>query len=110
MKMRMLACAALLAAGLAAPPCFAECVLPRPPSRIPNGASASQQEMLQAMQTLKQYNADVTEYLQCLEFEQRRGRLDVNVGVHEHNSAVDELAKVAGQFNEQVRIFKSTHG
>ncbi len=109
MRIRTLACVTLLA-GLAAAPCFADCTLPPPPSRIPNGAKASEQEMLRAMQTLKQYDADVAEYLQCLDFEQRRGRLDSGAGTRRHNLAVDQLAKVAGEFNEQVRIFKSTHG
>ena len=46
----------LLAAVLtyaASLPAHADCVLPPAPSKIPDGNTASQQEMLTAMQTLK---------------------------------------------------------
>ena len=52
----------LLAAVLAyaaSLPAHADCVLPPAPSKIPDGTTASQQEMLTAMQTLKEYNGDV---------------------------------------------------
>ena len=37
----------------------ADCVLPPAPSKIPDGKTASEQEMVTAMQTLKEYNAVV---------------------------------------------------
>ncbi len=87
----------------------AECVLPAPPSHVPDGGSANEQEMMAAMETLKKYNADVTEYTQCLEFEQRRSLISTADQEHHRNLAVDTLAGVAARFNEQVRRFKARH-
>jgi len=102
-------------AAAAAACCFslaasADCVLPPAPSKIPDGNSASEQEMITAMQTLKEYNADVDTYLKCLEFETKQNRLSAGDQEKMHNSAVDTLQKVAAKFNEQVRTFKSKKG
>ena len=99
-------------AAAAAAYCFsfaahADCVLPPAPSKIPDGSSASEQEMVTAMQTLKEYNADVATYLKCLEFETKQNRLSAGEQEKLHNTAVDTLQKVATKFNEQVRTFKA---
>ena len=88
----------------------ADCVLPAAPSRIPDGSSATEQEMVAAMRTLKQYNDDVNEYTQCLEFEERRNRITFEEQEKHRDLALNTLAAVAGQFNEQVRRFKARHG
>jgi hypothetical protein len=98
-----------LLAGIALP-AHADCLLPPPPSKIPNGSTASQQEMVTAMETLKEYNGDVTVYLKCLEFEAKENRLSTSVRDLRHDSAVVKLQEVAEKFNEQVRLFKSKHG
>ena len=88
----------------------ADCVLPPAPSKIPDGKTASEQEMVTAMQTLKEYNGDVDTYAKCLEFEakqNRMSRLDVD---RMHNAAVEALQKIAAKFNEQVRTFKAKSG
>ena len=46
----------------------AECAPPTP-STIPDGSTASEQEMLAAMKAFKQYDAEATAYLKCLETE-----------------------------------------
>ena len=105
---RMLAVAT--AAYLVSFAAHADCVLPPAPSKIPDGSSASEQEMITAMQTLKEYNADVDTYLKCLEFETTQTRLSAGDQEKLHNTAVDTLQKVASKFNEQVRTFKSKKG
>jgi hypothetical protein len=100
---------ALVAALLYSLSAAAECVLPAAPSRIPDGSSATEQEMVAAMRTLKHYNDDVTEYTQCLEFEEHRNRLSVDVRQKRKDLALNTLAAVAAQFNEQVRRFKARH-
>src|SRR5580692_3837446 len=87
----------------------AACLLPAPPSRIPDGSSATEQEMVAAMRTLKQYNDDVSEYTKCLEFEQRRNRISFDDQTKHRDIALNTLATVAAQFNEQVRRFKARH-
>jgi hypothetical protein len=87
-----------------------DCVLPPAPSKIPDGASANEQEMVSAMQTLKQYNGDVDTYLKCLDFEQKQNRLSRSEEERKHNEAVDAMTKIAAKFNEQVRTFKAKSG
>jgi hypothetical protein len=103
-------CATLLMALVSAAPAFADtCILPPAPSKVPDGTSASEQEMLTAMATLKQYDGDVNVYLKCLEFEEKQNRLSSSDREKNHNTAVAQLEKVASKFNEQVRVFKSKH-
>jgi hypothetical protein len=90
--------------------CAAGCLLPAAPSRIPDGSSATEQEMVAAMRTLKQYNEDVSEYTKCLDFEQKRNRMSFDDSNKSRDNALNTLAAVAAQFNEQVRRFKARHG
>lgn len=102
---------AALTAGcmVSAPAAFAGCGLPSAPSKIPNGATASMQVMVTAMQTVKEYNHDVDTYLKCLDFEARQNQLSSDDVVSLHNAAIDQLKQVTAKFNAQVRIFKSKH-
>jgi len=86
-----------------------QCLLPPPPSKLPDGATASKQQMLNAMNTLKEYNGDVSVYLKCLDFETRENRMTADVSTLKHNAAVMQLQAIADKFNQQVRIFKSKH-
>ncbi|HEY6456212.1 MAG TPA: hypothetical protein VIY90_13145 [Steroidobacteraceae bacterium] len=85
----------------------ADCLLPAPPSHIPDGSSANEQEMLAAMRTLKQYNDDVNEYTRCLEFQLRQNRISFEDRKKHGDDALSTLATVAARFNEQVRRFKA---
>jgi hypothetical protein len=85
----------------------ADCLLPAPPSRIPDGSSANEQEMLAAMRTLKQYDDDVNEYTRCLDFQQRQNRISFDDHEKHRVDALNTLAVVAARFNEQVRRFKA---
>lgn len=107
---RMKICAAGAAAILTSLSAFADCTLPPPPSKIPNGATASEQEMIAAMNTLKEYNGDVTVYLKCLDYEVKQNRLAASVRDAKNNSAVTQLQAIADKFNQQVRVFKAKHG
>ncbi len=98
-----LACAIGLSAA------YANCRLPPAPSKIPDGATASQQQMVTAMQTIQEYNHDVQTYLQCLKFEVRQNQLSPDDQVNLHNAALNQLQQIAARFNRQVRIFKSKH-
>lgn len=102
--------AALAAALVTSLPAFADCTLPPPPSKIPDGATASQQEMVTAMNTLKEYNGDVNVYLKCLDFEAKQNRISESAREQKNNSAVSQLQDIAEKFNKQVRVFKSKHG
>lgn len=94
----------LLAAVLAyaaSLPAYADCVLPPAPSKIPDGNSASEQEMVTAMQTLKEYNGDVDTYTKCLEFEAKQNRLSRSDEERMHNTAVETLQKIAAKLDRK---------
>ncbi|HEV2702508.1 MAG TPA: hypothetical protein VGV09_12805 [Steroidobacteraceae bacterium] len=97
-----LAAMLLYAAGASA-----DCLLPAPPSHIPDGDSANAQEMVAAMRTFKQYNDDVDEYTKCLEFEARQNHITAASEETHRTIAVNTLAAVVARFNEQVRRFKA---
>lgn len=108
MRLRNL-CFALLA-SLVAGPVLADCTLPPAPTKIPDGSTAAEPEMIAAMQTLKRYDADVTTYLKCLEFEAKQKRLAKDEQLRRHNDALTALQAIAARFNEQVRVFKAKSG
>ena len=83
------------------------CTLPPPPSKVPDAAAATEQEMIAAMQTLKRYDTDVRNYTKCLEFELSQHRLSAETEVLQLNKAIDTFKEVADKFNEQVRLFKA---
>jgi hypothetical protein len=107
-----------LIAMSAASSAFADCVYPKAPQQIPDGKTASEPEMIEAMTAFKQYNGDVNAYTSCLEKETAEKVRDAGsvTGVimqikslqsKKHNAAIEELSGKAKHFNEQVRLFKT---
>lgn len=108
--------ASLLAAASAA---NADCTYPRSPSGLPDGSTASQDQMVEGMKAIKEYNASVTSYLSCLETEMNTRieaagtdapaeQIEQIKAIHtkRHNAAVEELESTADRFNEQVKVYK----
>jgi uncharacterized protein YfkK (UPF0435 family) len=109
-----LALVALLAAGAAQ----ATCIYPRAPDRVPDGKTATYEEMATAQKSVQQFNVDINSYNACLDMEmsvlEKSGQYDENrltelraMQAKKNNAAVDEVQALADQFNEQLRIFKS---
>jgi hypothetical protein len=109
----------LLAGLLAVATASAECSYPKSPSGLPDGATATQDEMVGGMKAIKEYNSAVTAYLSCLESEMNTrieaagpdapaDQLEQIKAIHtkRHNAAVEELESTAARFNEQVKVFK----
>jgi hypothetical protein len=111
-KFRTLAIAALaLAYSFTAQ---AECAFPKAPASIPDGKTASEAEMIAAMNAFKAYNEEVTAFGACLEDETKAKAAGTaqlmqlkTMQAKKHNAAVAELQNKAKAFNEQVRLFKS---
>jgi len=108
-----------LLACLAAATASAECSYPRSPSGLPDGATATQDQMVGGMKAIKEYNSQVTTYLSCLETEMNTrieaagpeapaDQVEQIKAIHtkRHNAAVEELESTAARFNEQVKVFK----
>lgn len=109
----------LLASLLLAAAASAECTYPRSPSGLPDGATATEEEMIDGMKAIKAYNSQVTEYLSCLETEMNARieaagtdapaeQVEQIKAIHtkRHNAAVEELESTAARFNEQVKVYK----
>lgn len=98
----------------------AECVYPKAPSNTPDGTTATEQEMVDGMKAVKEYNTEVNGYLNCLDMEMQ-SRIDAAgadapadqiaqikaIQAKRHNAAVEELEANAARFNEQVKAYKT---
>jgi len=78
---------------------------------VPDGATATSEDMVNGQTRIKQYMAEMEAYLDCLDQEEAdldREPTQDEVTLHNqrHNSAIDQMEKVASDFNEQVRAFK----
>ena len=92
----------------------ADCVYPKAPAATPNGATASEPEMVAAMQAFKAYDAEVKAFGTCLDEETKEKAAGTaqlmqlkTMQTKKLNAAVQELQSKAKEFNEQVRLFKS---
>lgn len=88
----------------------AACTYP-PEVDIPDGKTASENEMKAANAAVKEYMAAVEAYLACLDEEEKAlgdAVTEEQKSVHtaRHNAAVDALNAVAARYNEQVQIYK----
>jgi hypothetical protein len=92
----------------------ADCAFPKAPAAIPDGKTASEAEMLAAMNAFKAYNEAVAAFGACLDEETKSKAAGTaqlmqlkSMQAKKHNAAVAELQDKAKAFNEQVRIFKA---
>ncbi len=112
--------ATLLASLLAAGAASAACNYPKSPSGLPDGTTATEDEMVGGMKAIKEYNSQVTAYLECLETEMNTrieaagadapaDQVEQIKAIHtkRHNAAVEELEATAARFNEQVKVYKA---
>jgi hypothetical protein len=110
----------LLATGAGA---HAACVYPQAPDRLPNGSTATKDEMLAAQAVVKEYSKAVQEtYLACLEQEtteliagldnmdpqytQKKAAIET-MQAKKHNAALDELSAVAARWSEELKAFNA---
>ncbi len=86
---------------------------------IPNGSNATKDEMVAGQRGIKKFMADMDVYLECINDEDEQTRAGIEkpdliveaqrdeMLVKKHNAAVEDMEKVAAQFNEQVRTYKA---
>jgi len=99
--MKALALAGLIA-SLASLPALADCVEPQELPRLPNGATATREDMVAAMKAMKTYDTAVREFTECVQ----KG----NGNHFQADRAVDKLAATADKFNNELRVFKQRNG
>ncbi len=100
---------------------WAECERSEAPG-IPDGSKASEQEMIEGQQGLKEYMAATETYLTCIDGEEKAA-IEVEAKATEpaaedarveraaahtsaYNEAVQEMEAKAAEFNEQLKAFR----
>jgi hypothetical protein len=98
----------------------ADCTYPQAPGHLPDGNTATLDEMLAGQKAVQSYNEQMMAYLSCIKLErdnavaqagasltkQQKAEVEA-IEIQKHNAAVDQLHAVADQFNAQVKIFKA---
>lgn len=79
---------------------------------MPDGETASEEEMLAGRDAVQQYMATMNEYLSCLDEEstasgEEQTPEQKQMHVARHNAAVEQMETLAAEFNEQLRAYKS---
>ena len=120
LSIRLSLATVLFALGSAA---HAACAYPQAPQNLPNGATASKDQMMAAQAQVKEYaNAVQNVYLACLEKEkqdavslldpadpeyaQKKLALE-SIQAKKHNAALDELTAIAGRWSEEIKAFNN---
>jgi hypothetical protein len=99
------------------------CVYPTAPGAVPDGATATKEEMIAAKNDTARYNTEMTAYLDCLKLEtdaatpkdesklsadEKKKLADKrNMLIQKNNAAVDELQAVVARFNDQLKAYKA---
>ena len=115
--MKALLAMAFAAATAAA---YADCPYPQAPTKIPDGATATLEEMVAGQKAIGAYQKAINDYTACIDKElddaltkggdklKPAQKADMQrVEAQKHNAAVDQLQAVADRFNEQVKVYKA---
>jgi hypothetical protein len=108
---------------LTATSAFLACVVPIEPAGIPDGATASIEQMRAARARVFDFDAATAAYNNCLDstvndgMQQYTGvaastpylQILKSLGNRLHNAALEKDQTVANQMNQQIRIFKARH-
>ena len=74
------------------------CHGPSAPSTFPDPSTASEQDILAAQQSVKQYLTDMESVLKCV---------DSAHNDRAHDAAIDDMQKTAAKFNTVLRAYKA---
>lgn len=96
-----------------------DCVIPEMPT-VPDGGSASMEQMLEGQKAVKTFQAANLEYMACLEPQLAAAEASIKEGdadsleLHQklqesYNAAVSREEEVAGQFNTEIREYKAAN-
>lgn len=117
--MKKISCLILLAA-FTAPSAWAACTYPTAPAKLPDGNTATREEMIAGKKQVETYNGEMNAFLACIKQEyddslakqaatltEEQKRQMATRYTAKNDAAVDELQGVAARFNEQLRVFKA---
>lgn len=101
------------------------CTYPRAPDAIPDGKTATKEQMIAAKNDVARYNTEMNAYLDCIKAEidaatpkdpskltpDQKKKVDEQQKIltQKNNAAVDELQANVGHFNEELKAYKAAH-
>ncbi|MGI9330428.1 MAG: hypothetical protein ACR2QB_06885 [Gammaproteobacteria bacterium] len=98
----------IVVASLVSGPVFAACAYPAAVS-VPNGAEASETEMMRAKQSVTAYIAQVEAYLKCIDAEPLTETSAPPDLQSEKTSARESMRRLADSYNAEVLAFKAVN-
>ncbi|MDB6088695.1 MAG: hypothetical protein JWN85_1479 [Gammaproteobacteria bacterium] len=110
-------------AALTAGPAYADCSYPPPPNKIPDGSTATLEEMQAAQKAMQTYDHAIKAYTDCLRLEhdaalakttdmtpeekaKQTAQIE-SVMNKKNNAAIDQEESIVARFNEQIKVFKN---
>ena len=98
---------------------YADCPYPPAPAKLPDGATATLEDMVAGQKAVGAYQKAINDYNACIDKEldaalkggdklkpEQKQEMQ-RVEAQKHNAAVDQLQSVADRFNEQVKVYKA---
>jgi hypothetical protein len=101
------------------------CTYPRAPDQLPDGTTATKEQMIAAKNDVSRYNTDMNAYLDCIKLEieaatpkdpsklspadKKKADEQLKILTQKNNAAVDELQALVGRFNDQLKAYKAAH-
>jgi hypothetical protein len=111
-----------LIGALAAGNAYAACTYPNPPAKLPDGATATRDDMLAGKKMVTEFDNAIGEYNTCLqkeadeavakltgedkEKEAKKAEIQ-KMADQKHNAAVEADEQIATRFNEQLRAYNA---
>ena len=99
---------------------YADCPYPQAPTKLPDGATATLEDMVAGQKAVGAYQKAINDYTTCIDKElddaiakcgdklKPQQKQDMQqVEAQKHNAAVDQLQTIADRFNEQVKVYKA---
>ena len=108
-----------LVAALAAGQAYGACTYPAAPDALPDGNTATREEMLAGKKKVVEFDQAITAYTNCLKLEHEAAlaksseltedqKKDMQKMVDQkHNAAVEADEALAARFNEQLKAFNA---
>jgi hypothetical protein len=108
-----------LVAALAAGQAYGACTYPTAPDKLPDGNTATREEMLAGKKSVVEFDKAITAYTNCLKMENEAAlakSADLtedqkkemqNMVDQTHNAAVEADEALAARFNEQLKAYNA---
>lgn len=108
----------LAAAGVAV--ADTSCIYPQAPSTLPDGRTATLEEMVEARRIVSAFDTDIRTYATCIELEAKQVLNDPQVDdrskqnvmallVQRNEAAISHAEMVVGRFNEQLKLYRESN-